>query len=269
MRYALAALLGLTVAAFAGFEASDSYTFAIIGDRTGFTQTGVYQHVWRDVDKARPAFAINVGDSIQGYDDAKTLDEWGEISPLLKRRLPFYLVPGNHDIFSPASARAWKRVTGREPSYSFDYRDTHITVLDNSLSNDLSPAQLGFLEKDLAAHKSAAVKLVFFHRPFWLFRIMLNDSAFPFHALVKKYGVTAVVSGHVHSFGYWKVDGVQYLMAGSSGGQLRSDRFSDGWFFGWVEARVDGGHLTFTVHEQPAPDGEGRNFLASDWTSVR
>lgn len=252
-----------------GFAAGADFTFAIIGDRTGNAQFGVYQHTWREVDRSGAAFAINAGDSIQGGDDASAAEQWTDIEPLLKRKLPFYLVPGNHDIWSPKSEQIWRRVTGHAPDYSFTHGDAHLVVLDNSRGEALTPGQMAFLEQDLQKHASVPVKIVVFHKPFWLVPVMLRNADFPLHAMARKYGVQAIVSGHVHRFGYWKLDGVDYVLMGSSGGQLRGDRFSEGWFFHWIEAKVHGGEVTFVVHELPAPDGEGRVFPAAEWTSFR
>jgi hypothetical protein len=178
-------------------------------------------------------------------------------------------VPGNHDIWSPASERVWRHVTGRAPYYSFDHQSAHITVLDNSLTNDLSDRQMRFLEEDLAAHRNARPKLIFCHRPSWLAPVMFQNTGFPLHRLARQYGVAAIVSAHVHRFAYWKLDGIDYLMMGSSGGQLRGDRFSEGWFFHWVEARVADGNVQFIVHELPEPEGQGRVFAASEWNALR
>jgi 3',5'-cyclic AMP phosphodiesterase CpdA len=267
-RIAATAFLTLLALLLAAQAPDPSFVFAIVGDRTGFAQPGVYQHVWRDIDRLRPAFAINVGDSIQGGDDATAAGEWEEIAMLFHRKLPFYAVPGNHDIWSAESERLFRAVTGRPTHYSFDYLGAHFTVLDNSRSTALSPGQMRFLEQDLAAHKAAKPKVIFFHQPFWLTAVMFRNPDFALHRLAKRYSAT-IVSGHVHRFGYWNFDGVEYLLVGSSGGQLRGDRFSDGWFFHWIEAVVSNGLVEFIVHELPEPDGEGRVFSASEWNSVK
>ena len=261
----LTALLLLAAALLGAAPAPVS--FAIVGDRTGFAQPGVYQHIWREIDRSRVVFAINVGDSIQGGDDAKAAEEWDEIAPLFRRKLPFYPVPGNHDIWSPASEKLWRRVTGRPPYYSFDVQGVHITVLDNSRTHEIAPEQMKFLEADLASHTAARVRLIFFHKPSWLTPVLFRNPNFALHQLAKRYKVAAIVSGHVHRFARWNMDGVEYLMVGSSGGQLRGERFSDGWFFHWVEARVSGTKVDFIVRELPAPYGEGRVFPASEWTT--
>src|SRR6266850_1347529 len=65
----------------------------------------------------------------------------------------------------------------------------HFTVLDNSQTENLSEEQIGFLDRDLAASKDRDPKFVFFHKPFWLVPVMFKSGEFPFHQLIKKYGV--------------------------------------------------------------------------------
>ena len=46
------------------------FCFSILGDRTGDANQQVYEQVWKDVDSLHPDFVINVGDTIQGGNDA-------------------------------------------------------------------------------------------------------------------------------------------------------------------------------------------------------
>ena len=94
-----------------------------------------------------------------------------------------FFTPGNHDIFSDAGRVIYERETGRPSSYSFDWQQAHFTVLDNSGSLQLPDAQLDFLERDLAAHRTADPKFVFFHQPFWLFPLKLKSSDFRLHQI--------------------------------------------------------------------------------------
>ena len=53
-----------------GSPATDSFRFAILGDRTGEAQRGVYEQVWKEVAAESPAFVMSVGDTIEGMNDA-------------------------------------------------------------------------------------------------------------------------------------------------------------------------------------------------------
>ncbi len=244
------------------------FRFAIIGDRTGEAQPGVYEAVWREVDAWKPDMVINVGDTIQGGHDATAEQEWRALQPLFAkyRRYPLYFTPGNHDIWSPRSRQIYERYTRRPAHYGFDAGGVHFTVLDNSETEGLSGDEMSFLARDLEQHKSTPVKLVFFHRPFWLISAMMG-SDFPLHRLVKQYGVQYVVSGHAHRYARFVHEGVVYLMVGSSGGHLRGTGFDQGWFFHHVRATVSGGSVKMTVQEVAAPYGKGRSFTGEDWGS--
>ena len=260
--FALACLL-------AGWSASrqSAFEFAIIGDRTGEPRAGVYEHVWQDAAAQHPAFAINVGDTIQGGEGSSVAEEWAKVKAIWKKYpFPFFVVPGNHDIWSDASARAFERATGHPPQYSFDWENAHFTVLDNSRSDEFTPAQMRYLEDDLARNRARAPKFVVFHRPnVWLINLMLQNPDFPLHQIVHKYGVTAVISGHTHQFAIVSRDGIEYITAPSSGGHLRDSSFDRGWFFGYMRAKVKGPAVDFTVQELGPPFGKGRSFDVRDW----
>jgi predicted phosphodiesterase len=228
--------------------AAPPFDFAILGDRTGNAVPGVYERISREIAGQHPAFIINVGDTIEGLDDSTAAAQWDAIRPAWKYfgDTPFYLVPGNHDIWSPASEALWRDRTGHPPQYSFDFRGSHITVLDNSRTEALAPDQLAFLESDLAAHASARPKFVFFHRPFWLLPVKFQNGNFPLHRLARQYNVGFVVSGHAHEFDRSEYQGVQYVMVGSSGGSLThgkspaaSDSNRNGLYFGYAWVHID------------------------------
>ena len=82
-----------------------------------------------------------MGDTIEGMHDATSQTEWQEVESILKpyRRFPLYLAPGNHDIWSEASERRFRQHAGHPRHYSFDRGPTHITILDNSRSDELAP----------------------------------------------------------------------------------------------------------------------------------
>src|ERR1043166_3620047 len=74
----VAALAGISGAADPG-----SFRFVILGDRTGETQPGVYERVWKETAADHPAFVVTVGDTIQGLNDATADAEWQEIQRIL------------------------------------------------------------------------------------------------------------------------------------------------------------------------------------------
>jgi predicted phosphohydrolase len=251
-----------------GAAAADSFHFAILGDRTGEARTGVYEQVCQEVAAERPAFVVSVGDTIQGMNDARAPAEWQEAQRILQlfRRFPLYLAPGNHDIWSPASERLFQQYAAHPPHYSFDYRQAHFTILDNSRSEELPAQELLFLEADLKAHPGQPVKVIVMHRPSWIVDVALGNPNFALHQAARRYGVRYVVAGHVHQMLRLELEGVTYVSMPSSGGQLRlSGLYKDGWFFGHalVEVRAQG--LEFQIKEAGPPNGQDRITNLTDW----
>ncbi len=252
----------------------DSFQFVILGDRTGEAQPGIYQRVWQQAAAEEPAFVLSVGDSIEGLNDATAETEWRQLEQILApyRRWRLIFAPGNHDIWSARSETLFRKYAGlpgeplRASHYSFDYLTAHVTILDNSRSDNLPPAELQFLETDLEAHKEQPVKFIVFHRPSWLIDAIFQNPRFPLHQLAKKYGVQYVVAGHVHQMLAIDLEGVTYVSMVSAGGHLRgTERYEDGWFFGYGLVGVRAQGADFRIKELKPPQGQGRVTRLKDW----
>lgn len=232
--------------------AQQAFRFAVLGDRTGDNQPGVYESVWKAVAAADPAFVVSVGDTIEGYHDATAETQWRQWSNLMDpfRKYHLYLAPGNHDIWSLTSAALFEKYAGQPRHYSFDCGQAHFTVLDNSRSEQFSASELAFLEQDLKAHAAQPVKFVISHRPSWIVSALVRDPDFPLHQLARKYGVQYVIAGHLHEMLHISLEGVEYVSMPSSGGDLRgTSKYEDGWFFGYALVEVKGSAVEFRVHD--------------------
>jgi hypothetical protein len=251
-----------------GAATPETFRFAILGDRTGEAQQGVYEQVWRDVAASNPAFVVSVGDTIEGLNDENADTEWRQIEQLLKpfRRYPVYFAPGNHDVWSAASERLFRQHTAHRLHDSFDYGHVHFTILDNSRSEQVSAEELLFLEADLKAHAAQPLKFIVSHRPSWIVNVALQDPNFALHQLARQYGVQYVVAGHIHQMLHLELQGVTYISIASSGGHLRlSGAYEDGWFFGHTLVEVRDKTVEFEVRELGPPRGKGRVTKLADW----
>jgi Icc protein len=262
------ALLPALLLCIGGAQPPDSFRFAILGDRTGEAQPGVYEQAWKEIAADNPAFVISVGDTIQGLNDAGAEAEWREADRIFKtfRRFPLYPAAGNHDIWSAESERLFEQYAAHPVHYSFDYGHAHFTVLDNSRADELSRQELAFLETDLKAHAAQPLKIIVSHRPSWLLNVALRNPDFALHQLARKYGVQYVIAGHIHQMLRLELEGVTYVSMVSSGGHLRlSQAYEQGWFFGYALIEVHGKSIGFQVRELGAPHGQGRITKLSAW----
>lgn len=114
------------------FPGEDDFAFVVLGDRTGRHRPGVFEAAVEAVGQMRPDFVLSVGDLIEGNteDRDQLAREWGEIeAALVPLDVPFFYVPGNHDLTNPVQLAEWRRRFGAS-YYSFTYRDVLFLVLD-------------------------------------------------------------------------------------------------------------------------------------------
>jgi 3',5'-cyclic-AMP phosphodiesterase len=264
----LAVLAILAAGCVAARSDANDFEFAILGDRTGEPVEGVYEEAWRETNLDHPAFVVTVGDTIQGGNNGTVETEWEEVEAILApyRRYKILFTPGNHDVWSEPSVRAYVEYSKRPLHYGFNYKQVHITVLDDSRSDDLSAEELAFLKQDLAAHEKQPVKFIFSHRPAWILQVLLGNPAFPLHQLATRYGVKHVIAGHIHQMLHFELDGVTYLSMASSGGHLRESKtYERGWFFQHTLVSVRGDKVDFAIKELQPPYGKGRVSAPGDW----
>lgn len=229
-----------------------SFHFVILGDRTGETQPGIYEQVWKDTAAENPAFVVTIGDTIQGLSDATADREWRDVQRVFApyKSLPLYLTPGNHDIWSDLSESLYRKYSGHPVHYSFDYEQAHFTILDNSRSDQFSASEMAWLETDLRTHRKQPLKFVFSHRPSWIVEVLLKNPQSAIHQLAKQYGVQYVVSGHIHQMIHSDFEGITYLSMPSAGGHLRASmKYEDGWFFAHTLVEVTGSEAHFQIKE--------------------
>ncbi|MDP2807674.1 MAG: metallophosphoesterase [bacterium] len=247
----------------------DNFRFVVLGDRTNNPNQNAFEMVLQDIERLRPDFVVTVGDLIQGYDDSSaTVKDWDQTLPALKLlSCPIYLTPGNHDITTPEVRNIFIKKTGRQPYYSFDHQNSHFIILDNSLAetaDKLDPDQLKWLEKDLKLLKNKAGVYVFMHRPFWAFGAGAGKPD-RLHDLFKKYKVTAVFTGHWHNYASEVIDGIRYVVMGSSGAELRggaSENVSLANFYQYLWVTVKDGKFS------PALVRAGNTF-DPDWVTLK
>jgi Icc protein len=258
----------LVIQAAAQTAPADSFRFVIIGDRTGETEPGVYERVLKGAASQDPAFILSVGDTIEGLRTATAETEWQQVEKMLApyKRIPLFLTPGNHDVWNEPSAALYRKYSGHDLHYSFDYGRAHFTVLDNSRTETYTPDEIAFLTDDLKAHAAQPLKFIVSHKPVWAMSVMVNSPNFELHRIAKRFGAQYVIAGHVHGMMHAQLDGVTYISVPSAGGNLRATKkYEDGWFYGYMVVDVKSAAATVTVKELGEPFGKGRSTALAEW----
>jgi len=215
----------------------NSFQFAIVSDRTGGMRPGILADAIGKLNLLQPEFVMSVGDMIGGYtEDQATIDaEWAEFDHLISGlEMPFFYVPGNHDITNATMARDWAERRGRA-YYHFVYRDVLFLCLNSEgpPANQLSSEQLDYVERALAENPEVRWTLAFLHKPLWNYEGETGWSRFEEMVGDREHTVFA---GHVHSYTKYERHGANYFVLATTGGSssLRGPLFGEFDHVVWV-----------------------------------
>ena len=199
----------------------DNFQFAIVADRTGGHRPGVFADAVEKLNLLKPEFVICIGDLIEGYtDDIAKLDrQWQEFDSLAnKLQMPFFYLPGNHDITNKVMAEKWRERLGAS-YYHFVYRDVLFLCLNTEDTDNryISDRQVDYVSNVLTDNPPERVRwtLVFMHEPMWLGASYENWQELEYLLQDRDYTVFA---GHAHRYGKSIRDGKRYYILATTGG---------------------------------------------------
>lgn len=235
-------------------NAPENFQFIIVTDRTGGHRAGVFEDAMRKINLLQPEFVMSVGDLIEGYThDAPTIDQmWnGFQSFTAMLKMPFFYVPGNHDMATPTELKKWKERFGRD-YYHFVYRDVLFLCLNTEDGSHvgIGKEQRDYVRKALDENKNVRWTLVFMHRPLWT-----TDSAKTADDHNDQYGWAEVESmlregnrqftafaGHMHNYtAYTRHDRNFITLATTGAGSaLRGTSFGEFDHVMWVTMTDEG-----------------------------
>ncbi|RQV93287.1 hypothetical protein EH221_09965 [bacterium] len=210
----------------------DKYTFSILGDRTGSGPDS-----WSILDKAifemnqlQPDFVIMIGDLIEdNSSDRHTIEsKWNEaLQHISAFRVPFFMVPGNHDIWNQTSYRIWKEMMG-DTYFSFDYQNDHFLILNTeekygTAEEGFGSQQMNFIMNDIRNHQKADPFFIFLHQPVWLLSGQLKNDWNKIESSLQDVSYS-VFSGHLHVLASKYIDEHPYTIVGPTGGEMRLPR---------------------------------------------
>lgn len=221
----------------------NNFHFAIMSDNTGGNRPGIFKDAVNKLNLMRPEFVMSVGDLIQGYttDTTQISKQWKEMNGIISGLdMPFFYLPGNHDITNKAMANEWEKRYGRR-YYNFVYKNTLFVILDSNDDDDhnLTPEQTDFVLNTLNENKDVRWTFVFMHHPIWKYD---TDGRFGKIETALKNRKHTVIAGHEHRYHHAEKDGSNYyiLSTTGAGSALLGENFGLFDHVSWMTMTDDG-----------------------------
>jgi hypothetical protein len=224
------------------------FQFAIVTDRTGGHRPGVFEDGVRKLNLLQPEFVMSVGDLIEGYttDTVELKRQWDEFDGFVNQLdMPFFYVPGNHDLTNPVQEKIWAQRLG-PTHYSFVYKNILFIALNSedqtrgSGRGTISTEQYEWIKKTLAAHTTVQWTFLFMHQPLW---VQEENPArwFDVEKLLADRKHTVFV-GHRHHYVQYERNKSNYYMLATTGGAspLRGPQFGEFDHFVWITMTEQG-----------------------------
>lgn len=235
----------------------DNFQFAIVADRTGGHRPGVFVSAVKKLNLLKPEFVMSIGDLIKGSteDEAELNRQWNEFDGFVNElQMPFFYVPGNHDISNEVMAKKWQQRFGKS-YYHFACRDVLFLCLntEDTQRRCISNKQIEYFKKVLKANRNVRWTLVFMHQPVWKNEVLENWQRFESLLAGRPYTVFA---GHFHEYSKSVRKGRRYYVLATTGGTGGDNKSADCQFdhIVWVTMTDDGPVMANLLLEGIADD---------------
>jgi hypothetical protein len=184
--------------------------------------------------------------------------------------MPFFYVPGNHDLSNVRMQKLWKEKFGRL-YYHFVYRNVLFLILDSEdppgkLNGHIGEAQVEFVRKVLEENREVRWTIVSLHRPLWDMP-EADKTGWPEVEKELNGRKYTVFAGHVHRYKKFVRQGMNYYQLATTGGASRMRGVEYGEFdhLTWVTVKKTGPVLANVLLDgiypedmrRPAPDEQG------------
>jgi predicted phosphodiesterase len=228
-------------------NAPETFHFVVVSDRTGGHRARIFSQAVEQINLLQPAFVVSVGDLIEGYtkDTTKLASQWKEFQTYAhKLQMPFFYVPGNHDMANAVETDVWKERFGRR-YYHFIYKDVLFLAVNSDDPNEdkegrISKEQIEYFQKVLKDNANVRWIFVCVHKPVWTQDNLDTNGWLDIEKALngRKYTVFA---GHIHRYQKFVRQGMNYYQLATTGGgsKLRGLRYGEFDHVAWVTVKKD------------------------------
>jgi len=226
-------------------NSAEQFQFAVISDRTGGHRANVFAKAVHQINLLQPQFVVSVGDLIEGYTTKPEVmkKEWDEFDSFTKKlEMPFFYVPGNHDLTNKAMIEYWGGRYGKT-YYHFVYKNTLFLAVnsEDGKGAHISPEQNESMRKVLEENKNVRWTMVFLHKPIWTAKDLDANGWAGFEKSLEGRKYT-VFCGHVHRYQKFVRNGMNHYQLATTGGgsKLRGVTYGEFDHLAWITMKQDG-----------------------------
>jgi hypothetical protein len=226
----------------------DTFQFAIVSDRTGGHRAKIFSRAVDRLNLMQPEFVVSVGDLIEGgkKKPEQIEAEWQEFDGYVKKlTMPFFYVPGNHDVGNVENDKIWQDRLGRR-HYHFVYKNVLFLCLNTddppgAGAGNLGNEQVAYARQALRENASVQWTLVFLHKPIWTATDLPKRGWLEVEKALADRPYT-VFCGHVHRYRKFVRQGRDYYQLATTGGgsKLRGIPYGEFDHIVWVTMKKDG-----------------------------
>ena len=189
----------------------------------------LYKLAIAEINLLKPKFVIITGDFVNNRTDTNQIKAFKQLT-LISKRIPTYLIPGNHDVGQLPNKESldfyFKHYSSDK--FEFEYKGLQFIGINSSLINsgtEQEKEQLIWLKNTL---KNTKGRIIFSHHPFFIADINEKDSysniplqkRLDYMQLFKENGVKMIFAGHYHNNAIALYDGIQMITTSAVGKQL-------------------------------------------------
>ena len=183
-----------------------------------------------EVNKIKPAFVVITGDFVNSRTDTNQIKSFKKITALINKRIPVYLIPGNHDVGQKPNDETLNYYFKhyKTDRFIFSYKGFKFIGINSNLINsgiEQEIIQLEWLKKQLKGDKPT---IIFSHHPFFIADINEKDSysniplqkRLDYMQLFKEHGVKMIFAGHYHNNAQAQYEDIEMITTSAVGKQL-------------------------------------------------
>lgn len=256
----------------------NQFQFAIVTDRTGGHRPGVFEDGVRKLNLLQPEFVMSVGDLIEGYteDMDELTRQWKEFNGFIDElTMPFFYVPGNHDVSNKVMEDLWVKKYGKA-YFHFIYKDVLFLCLNSEdrwfegAQGNMSSTQADYAVEVLNKYPNVRWTLLFMHKPLW------NQQNQPSWKRIEDILANrkhTVFTGHVHYYAKYDRNNGKYFTLGTTGGgsALRGPQLGEFDHVSWI-TMTDNGPIMANlqlegVWDENVSTENSRQFAQGIWTN--